>query len=67
VNYYGAPNLGRGDIGHPSHEPSPEPEPTAIDLALAEIEAGLSLRDYCRRVRDNDLRQWAELLAEFGK
>ena len=43
-----------------------EPEPTAVDLALEEIENGLTLKEYCRRVNDTDLRQWAELLAEFG-
>ena len=43
-----------------------EPAPTAVDLALEEIENGLTLKEYCRRVNDTDLRQWAELLAEFG-
>lgn len=43
-----------------------EPAPTAVDLALEEIENGLTLKEYCRRTKDDDLRQWAELLAEFG-
>ena len=39
----------------------------AVEAARQEILAGLPLIEYMRRTGDEDLDQWAALLAEFGE